>query len=353
MKFFTPAEIKKIRSQSAQAEQTAQIPKDWLNIIYKHKYFKLFVPKKDKGLMMPLPDALRLFDEAGYIDGNLGWALSIGPGGAFFYAYLQPEVASKVFQGETSVIAGSGAPTGVAKKVNSGYLVNGRWKYCSGSSYATSFTANVVINEKTGEYKAFVLEPNQITIHKDWDAFGMRATESHSMSVKDAFVPESMTFSLAAEPYYKHPVYQYPFLQFAELTFAALTLGLCRHFFEETENLIKANKKTWAFRPGREAFVRKLIKGKETEFKKTYTDFYKLADASWKEMLSKGKLSSKTQEAVSTKSKQTSRVVLSCMDTILPYLGMQAIMQDATVNRIWRDTHTTCQHILLVPFPKV
>lgn len=349
MEFFTPAEIKKIRSKSLLAEQTAKIPADWLKLIYQKKYFKLFIPEKDNGLMMPLPMALRLFDEAGYIDGNLGWALSIGPGGGFFYAYLQPDIATKVFKGSKSVIAGSGAPTGVAKKVKGGYIVNGRWKYCSGSSYGTSFTANVVIDEKTKKYKAFVLEPKQIAIHKDWDAFGMCATESHSMSAKDAFVPEAMTFDLGSELYYKHPIFQYPFLQFAESTFAALTLGLCRHFFEEAHTLIEENK-TWAFRPGRETFVKKLVKGKEEELKKASAYFYKLADAAWREMLSKGKLSEKTQKEVSVTAKKTARIVMDSMDSLIPYMGMKAIMRESTINRIWRDTHTTCQHILLVPF---
>jgi alkylation response protein AidB-like acyl-CoA dehydrogenase len=354
MQFFDKASIDKIRGQALLAEQSGEMPKEWLNILYKKNYFKLFIPKQDNGLMMPLPQALRLFDEAGYIDGNLGWAITIGSGGGFFYAYMQPEIASKVFKGKKSLIAGSGAPTGTAKKVKGGYKVTGSWRYCSGAPFATSFTANVIINDKTKEIRAFIFEPKQVKIQKDWNAFGMKATESHSIVVKDAFVPEAMTFDLSiTDLFYNHINYQYPFLQFAELSFASLTLGLCRHFMEEANNMLKENKKTWSLAEGRMEFVKNIIKEKENNFTKASTDFYKLADASWKEMEKNGKLSAKTQNQVSITSKKTSRIVLDCVDTVIQYMGMNAMMENSTINRVWRDTHTCCQHILLVPFAKV
>jgi alkylation response protein AidB-like acyl-CoA dehydrogenase len=352
MKFFEKEIVNKIRSQSQQAEEARAIPSEWLKYIYQKKYFKLFVPKKDDGLMMPLPQALRLFDEAGCVDGNLGWAITIGSGGGYFYAYMPNETASKVFKGNKSVIAGSGAPTGIAKKVKGGYKVTGNWKYCSGAPYATSFTANVIIEGK--EIKAFTFEPKQVKIHKDWNAFGMKATESHSYSVKDVFVPASMTFDLSiTKLFYEHPFYHFPFLQFAELSFAALSLGLCRHFFEEANNILKENKKMWYKTKGRYEFVKQLISEKEALFNTASEKFYKLADASWKEMMKNKKLSAKTQIRVSNMSKRSSRVVLDCVDVVIQYLGMNAMMDDSAINRIWRDTHTACQHVLLVPFAKV
>ncbi len=354
MGFFEKSLVDKIRSQSLKAEQSGKIPTDWLKLLYKKNYFKLFIPKQDDGLMMPMPDALRLFDEAGYIDGNLGWAITIGSGGGYFYAYMQNEIASKVFKGSKSLIAGSGAPTGIAKQVKGGYKVTGSWRYCSGAPFATSYTANVIINESAKQIRAFIFEPKQVKIQKDWNAFGMKATESHSIIVKDAFVPEAMTFDLSiTDLFYKHPIYQYPFLQFAEASFAALTLGLCRHFLEEANTMLRENKKTWSLTEGRMEFVKHLIGEKQNNFIRASDSFYKLADASWKEIVANDKLSTKTQTAISNLSKKTSRIVLDCVDSIMPYMGMNAMMESDTINRVWRDTHTACQHILLVPFSKV
>jgi alkylation response protein AidB-like acyl-CoA dehydrogenase len=267
---------------------------------------------------------------------------------------MQPQTAGKVFSGNRSLIAGSGAPTGVARQVKGGYRVTGNWWYCSGIPYATSYTANVFINNKRERLKAFTFEPKQAKIHKDWNAFGMKATESHSFSVKDVFVPEEMTFDLSiTDLFYKHPIYSYPFLQFAETSFASLSLGLCRHFFEEANTMLKENRKTWSFNEGRMEFVKKMIEMKEKELNNASAGFYKIADASWKEIVKQNRLSAKTQSEISKTSKRASRVVLDCVDTVIQYLGMNAVMERSTINRVWRDTHTACHHILLVPFAEV
>src|SRR4029077_19701828 len=122
-------------------------------------------------------------------------------------------------------------------------------------------------------------------IHHDWNAIGMKATESHTISVDNVFVPNEMTFDLSiSEPIYKHPFYKYPFLQFAETSFAALTIGLGRHFIEEAKNMSLQNKSNWASIPGRYEFVKKCISQNEKAFLKEVKSFYTIAEKSWDEL---------------------------------------------------------------------
>jgi indole-3-acetate monooxygenase len=352
MNFFDTTTVNKIRSLSAKAEETKQIPKEWLKLIYSEKLFKLFVPEKDGGLMLPLPEALRLFDEAAFIDGNFAWAITIGSGGGYFYAFMKPEIARKVFKDARAVIAGGGKPADKVQKIKEGYRVSGKWQYASGASYATTFTASI----KTEKNKiiAVILEPKQVRINQDWNAMGMKATESHSVSANSAIISTGMTFDLASSKlFYEHPFYHYPFLQFAETSFAALTLGLGRHFFAEAHTMLKENKKNWSVIEGRYAFVKTLLDKKEMELNKVSDQFYKTIDASWKGIVKNNTLSDKTKKAVSAISKKSSRVVLNNVDAVIQYLGMSAVMEDSVINKIWRDTHTVCHHVLLVPYEAV
>ena len=346
-RMFSKETVSKFRKQSKQVEESRKIPSEWLQFIYKEKLFKLFIPKESGGLMMSLPEALRVFDEAACIDGNFGWAITIGAGGGYFYGYMQPDIAKKVFDNKKAVIAGSGRPSATAKEVKSGYRVTGNWAYASGAPYATAFTANVQIKNII---RAFIFLPEQVTIHPDWNAIGMRATESHSISVKDVFVPKEMLFDLSIKPICTHPFYQYPFLQFAELSFAALTIGLFRHFIEETKNMLVQNKASWSSILGRYEFVKKCINENEKVFLAASKSFYAIADKSWEELIKEGKMNSAIQAEVSKQSKKISRIVLFCADDIIQYMGMNAVMEDSAINRIWRDIHTACQHVLLVPF---
>ena len=346
---FAKAIVDKVRSSSAAMEKAGKLSPFVLDFIYKEKLFKLFVPKEAGGKMLSLPDALRIFEEAPRIDGNLGWAVTIGSGGGYFYAYMQTKTAKKVFTDKRAVIAGSGHPSAIAVKAKGGYNVTGQWKYASGAPYATAFTANAML-KGSNKMLAFTFSPSQVAILKDWNAFGMRATESHSFRVTNAFVPNDMTFDLSNNNiYYKSPIYQYPFLQFAETSFAAVAIGLGKHFIEEAHSMLKNYKTVWGAKSERYRFVKAKIKHAEQTMQETIETFYAVADKSWDKMLKEDKLKEKLQHKVSKTSCQTSRVMLACADELIQYLGMQAVMQDSNINRVWRDMHTACQHVLLVP----
>jgi hypothetical protein len=174
----------------------------------------------------------------------------------------------------------------------------------------------------------------------------MRATESYSFKVQKAFVPHEMTFDMSKPPFYKDSIYLYPFLQFAETSFASLVLGLGRHFMEEAYNIVKGYSRT---SKERYKFVKPLVDNAHGNIGKASDEFYAVADASWRLMKVKGVLDGKMQEKVSKISKQTSTIVLRNAGGLIQYLGMQAIMEDSSINRVWRDLHTACQHVLLVP----
>jgi len=346
---FAKATIDKIRSSSAAMEKGGKLSLFVLDFIYKEKLFKLFVPKEVGGKMLPLPDALHIFEEASRIDGNLGWAVTIGSGGGYFYAYMQTKTAKKVFADKKAVIAGSGHPNAIATKTKRGYKVTGQWKYASGAPYATAFTANAMI-KGSNKMLAFTFLPAQVSILKDWNAFGMRATESHSFKVTNAFVPNEMTFDLSNKSlYYKSPIYQYPFLQFAEASFAAVAIGLGKHFMEEAHTMLKNYKAVWGAKSERYRFVKTKVKYAEEMMQEAIDTFYKVANKSWDKMLKEGKLKTKFQHNVSKTSRETSATVLAYADGLIQYLGMQAVMQGSNINRVWRDMHTACQHVLLVP----
>lgn len=250
---FTEQEIQTIREQALGMDKHRQVTPDVLKTIYDHRLFHLFVPDELEGRMTPLPDATRFFQESARIDGNLGWLVAIGAGGGFFAALMSRDISRRVFARREAVIAGSGMPTGAARQVDGGYIVTGSWKYCSGSTYATTFTANAVVGkgstlqdapgEPTAdqgepEIRSFIMNPDQIEIQQDWNAFGLRATGSHTISAVEAFVPYEMTFSLTETKGYKNePIYRYPFLPFAQVSFAGVAVGIAEHFLEAAESL--------------------------------------------------------------------------------------------------------------------
>lgn len=355
---FTDHQIQTIREQALGMDKHRQVTPEVLATIYDHRLFHLFVPDELEGRMTSLPEAARIFQESARIDGNLGWLVTIGAGGGFFAALMSQEVSRRVFAHREAVIAGSGMPTATARQVDGGYIVNGSWKYCSGSTYATTFTANAVIepdstiqdaadvptaDQDEPHIRSFILNPDQIEILEDWNAFGLRATASHTISAVDAFVPVEMTFSLTeTQGYENETIYQYPFLPFAQVSFAGVAVGIAEHFLEAAESL--------AAQKGSSPHVIGKLEERKAMLEQSVSDFYETVEGSWEELLSNGGLSNATEAEVTTRSVAAAQTALSCGQQVFPLLGLSAAMEDTEINRCWRDLQTACSHALLRNF---
>ncbi|MGE5701674.1 MAG: acyl-CoA dehydrogenase [Clostridia bacterium] len=345
----------RIRQQSLLIEQTGKLTDDVLAYIYEQKLFKLFVPEALGGRMMTLPDAVRLFERSSWVDGSFGWLVTIGSGGGFFVPFLTSGVAEQVYAPRSAVIAGSGHPSGVAKPVPGGYRVSGQWKYCSGSTHATVFTANCVIESdelaESPEIRSFILRPDQVAIVDDWKAFGLKATESHSIVVNDVFVAQDQTFSIFEQlAYHEEPIYRYPFLPFAQASFAAVAVGIGRHFVEEAKALVQRNAVAWnRANPKRASFVMDTIATAEAHFEAAAELFLRLVDESWALHID-GAFHEEKQQHVSQQCQRAASASLQCAQSVYHFLGIQATMEDTAINRIWRDLHTACQHSLLIAY---
>lgn len=339
---FPPQEIEQIKQTAVEAEKNKRLPRPVLELLYKHKLLKLFVTKELGGAQATLPEALTIVEECAHIDGNIGWLAAIGSGGNYFAGYYEKETAKKLFSAENAVLAGSGH-SGNAKKANGGYIVNGTWKYCSGAETATFFTATAA--DENGNINAFTFMPEQVNIVKDWDSFGLKATESHTIIVKDAFVPDEMVFDLSKPPisYNEYKLYSFPFMLFAQYSFGAVVLGLYRAFVEEAERHAEQH----ADNSERSKTIKQQLNKARISVEKHAAAFHKSANATWEAHLGGEGIS----EALMIEATETvlaiSAWVPQITSNIFSHLGMSALMEQHPINRIYRNLLTANQHILL------
>ncbi|CAI6070031.1 acyl-CoA dehydrogenase [Cohnella sp. JJ-181] len=380
-KGISEALLASVRETAASTERAGRLGPDLLEAIYEERLFKLFVPDELGGRMTALPEAARLFEQAAYADGSFGWLVTIGSGGGFFAATL-PEATAALFADRRAVIAGSGHPTGVARAVpGGGYRVSGSWKYCSGSGYASFYTANCVVereglsgmaggDERSGqaaidaarpgggekdfdagtltEIRSFAFLPEQVEIVRDWSAMGLKATESHTIRVTDAFVPDERTFDILTVPRYDDPIYRYPFIPFAQVSFAAVVLGLGRRFLDEAAALAGARRGEWqrAY-AGRYERVSGVIGERQSGVAAAADRFYGEAESSWETFAGGGELSGEDISRVGEACREGARSAIAAAHVVWPLLGMTALMEHEPVNRAWRDLHTAAQHGVL------
>ncbi|WP_432354514.1 acyl-CoA dehydrogenase family protein [Sporosarcina sp. A2] len=334
-----------IRSASFDIEQSGTLPEDLLQVAYEEKLFKLFLPEELGGRALTLPEAALVFEDTSREDGSFGWLTTIGSGGNLFLENMTASQAQELYSPVNSVIAGSGYATGEAHVEQDGYRVSGKWRYCSGAPYASMVTANTIVwrdGRETDEMRACIFMPDQVEVIKDWNAFGLKATGSHTIVVNDAFVPMDKTFSVVKKQNSLGlAVHSFPFVQFSQVSFTAVCLGLGSRFLEEAHKLAEQSKPHWEAE--RIAMTMRLLDERQHRFNEAAQLFHAAVERRW-EMHLRDALNDQELDQLSAVCMETVDIATDCAVQLFRRLGMQAVLETSPVNRVFRDLWTAGQH---------
>lgn len=131
------------------------------------------------------------------IDASVSWVVgNLAQVSAYAAAFLPVRSAQRIFAERVPPMAGTNAPRGQAEPVDGGYRVNGRWAFGSGIRHAEWAIATTSVSGKPGLEGALVIvvPRDQVTIHDNWQAAGLKASSSCDYSLEHVFVPAEMTF---------------------------------------------------------------------------------------------------------------------------------------------------------------
>lgn len=347
--------IDQLSACSMLAENARQLTTTQLEIIYREKWFKLFVPHQYGGLQLSLPEGLKLQEDLARIDGSLGWTVTLCSGATMFAGYLQTDVNEQIFKDEKVCFGGSGRANGTATIIDAGYIVTGQWPYATGAPHCTIFTANCYL-EQNGErlknedgtfvIRSFFFLNNEVQIIETWDMMGLKATAGHTFVVNKIQVAADRSFVIDSNrATLPDPIYKYPFLQFAEATLSVNILGMATHFLELCENIFQ--NKTYHYSGKNHQFnLTEILLNATEELMHLRQTFYQAITQSWD-----AHTIEKTEESalleVNYYSRQLATGARKLVDELFPFCGLTGASANAEINRVWRDIHTASQHSLL------
>ena len=347
-----------IRSFTAAAERTGSLHPEQLGIIYEQNWFKLFVSKNYNGLQMSLPEALKIEESLAWVDGSVGWTVTLCSGANWFIGFLNPELVNCIFKTDTVCLGGSGSTSGSARIIEGGYEITGYWRYATGSAHATAFTANCVIEnngtimqnkEGSPVIKSFLFLREEVVVHYDWNGMGMQATSSNSFEVQQLRVHENRCFQIDRNfTFDDHPVYRFPFLQFAEATLAVNSSGMAIHFMDLCEPLFNERAKNKNY--NKEAINVSIgcLHTSRKDLEEKRNSFYRAIENSWNECVHENSIAAEILSEVSKLSRELAATSRKLVDELYPYCGLIAANKHSEINRVWRDLHTASQHSLLI-----
>ncbi len=182
---------------------------------------------------------------------SAGWVAGVVGVHPWEFAWLDPRLQEEVWGEDPDTwIASPYAAMGTGRRVEGGYIVNGRWSFSSGTDHSDWVVLGGLVRDTTGEIVPgethhFVIPRSDYVIDEhSWDVAGLRGTGSKDVVVTDAFVPDyrapsvADVFSgaLAREHRPGNPLYAMPFNVVFPAAIASATIGIAEgvlHRFAE------------------------------------------------------------------------------------------------------------------------
>ncbi len=191
--------VEPLRQRAAEAERLRELPPATLDEAQQRGFFRRLMPVELGGGaddLATVAEATRTL-ATGCV--SSAWTLSFLTLHNWFIARGSAELQAAVFgdRGEARIPCPL-APTGTARPVDDGFVVNGRWEWATGVQHADWVMVHAVVELDDVIETRFVIVPIDEAIVEDvWHTSGMRGTGSNAVRLEERFVPTERTITSA------------------------------------------------------------------------------------------------------------------------------------------------------------
>lgn len=206
----------------------------------------IFAGEEIGGAQLSPTQGLQIIEAITYHSGAAGWVSMVHACiGAMSAAFLPDTAIARLFgPGTDNRFSGQGTPTGMLKKIEGGYLLNGKWSYASGIHHATFTHTAALLDDGTGQPAkddkgdVIVLCAHApVGVHEllgNWEVLGLQATGSIDYGAKDVFIPDDMVFPiLTAEPQRLKEFFSLGVVGLAAIGHSGWAIGASRRILDE------------------------------------------------------------------------------------------------------------------------
>lgn len=221
-------------------EAARQLPDDVLDALHKAELFRMLLPRSVGGGELDPMSYIAVIETVAQGDASTAWCLGQNSGCSMSAAFLDPDIAAKVFGDSRAVLAWGAGAAGTATVVEGGYRVTGTWQFASGSRHATWLGGHCLVKEKDGSSRAakegseggrtMLFPRSRAAIDDVWHVVGLKGTGSDTYTVTDLFVPEAYSLDRYApeERREQGPLYRFTTAQLYSSGFASVAMGIAR-----------------------------------------------------------------------------------------------------------------------------
>jgi 3-hydroxy-9,10-secoandrosta-1,3,5(10)-triene-9,17-dione monooxygenase len=185
--------IPTLAARADKAEQERCVPHETIADMQAAGLFRVFQPERWGGYQM---------DPAAYFEIQLalaegcmstGWVYGVVGLHPWLMGLFDDRAAQEVWgKDDTVLVCSSLMPTGTAVPAPGGFRLSGRWKFASGCEHCgwAYLGGTPAVDGGPADRSIFLVPRSDYEIEDTWRVSGLKATGSHDIVVKDAFVPD-------------------------------------------------------------------------------------------------------------------------------------------------------------------
>lgn len=340
------------RDMWAEIDRERRLPTELVDRLNDAGLLRATMPREVDALELAPATALRCAETIARGDAATGWCVSIAITSALLVAYLPQAPRDELFGrgldvghgGGRQVASGVWAPRGVARSVDGGVVVSGRWPFCSGIMHADMLFAGCFVDERRVP-SVVVLPKSELQVLDNWHTLGLRGTGSHDTVAEDVFVPAERVFSVFDGPALDRPLYRFPVFGFFALCIGAATLGNARGAIDDLVELACGKKglgasRTLAERSATQAAVATATSALDA----ARALYYQAIDDAWRAGQEPGPVSVHLRNRIRLAATHATRTSADVVRTMYDLAGGSAIYDSSPLQRRFRDAFTATAH---------
>ncbi|MGE2731057.1 acyl-CoA dehydrogenase family protein [Mycolicibacterium vaccae] len=353
------------KEQGALAERRGQLTDTTVENMKAIGSIRLLQPAKHGGYEVHPREFAETVMATAALDPAAGWVNGVVGVHPYQLAYADPRVGEEVWADDVDTwIASPYAPQGVARPVDGGYLLNGRWQFSSGTDACDWIILGALLADTEGTPVApphplhVILPRTDYEIVADsWDVVGLRGTGSKDVVVKDAFIPDYRTMdanevidgTAQIKAGMTKTLYRMPWSTMFPLGISSATIGIC-------EGALAAHLDYQRDRVGAtgtaikdDPYVMYAIAEAASDINASRQELLTNVDRVY-DMVDAGReVSFETRAAVRRSQIRAVWRAVAAVDQIFSRSGGNALRMDKPLQRYWRDAHAGVAHAIHVP----
>lgn len=204
------AVVPALRERAQACEDARGLLRENEQLLHETGLFRFHQPKMFGGMELPFVAIFDIPAEIARGCPSTAWNVGNLSTHHWMLGFYEPETQHEVWDANPDALIASSIAlaAGKARKVDGGFVVNGRWPFSSGVDNAdwNMLAVTVFDGDKAVDWRLCMVPKSDYEIIDTWYAMGMSGTGSKDIAVKDLFVPERRALELATtRGGYEHP----------------------------------------------------------------------------------------------------------------------------------------------------